>query len=50
MKSIDQKSPVNCDTLFSLAQQRLEIDFDDCVKVNNRNLGDALAPIAGLAA
>jgi len=49
MKSIDQRSPVTCDTLFPLAQQ-LEIDLDDGVKVNCLKFGDALAPIAGLAA
>lgn len=50
MNSIDQKSPVTCDTLFPLAQKRLEIDFDDGVQVNKLNFGDTLAPIAGLAA
>ncbi len=38
------------DTLLPLAQKRLEIDLDDGVKVNYLKFGDALAPIAGLAA
>ena len=32
------------------AEQRLELDLDDGVKVNYLKLGEALAPIAGLAA
>jgi len=50
MKSIDQRSPVTRDTLLPVAQQRFGMDFDDGVNVNNLNFGDALAPIAGLAA
>jgi hypothetical protein len=38
------------DTLLPLAQARLELDLDDGVKVNYLKLGEALAPIAGLAA
>jgi hypothetical protein len=38
------------DTLLPLAQSRLELDLDDGVKVNYLKLGEALAPIAGLAA
>ena len=38
------------DILLPLAQQRLELDLDDGVKVNYLKLGDALAPIPGLAA
>ncbi len=37
-------------TLLPLAQQRIEIDLDDGVKVNYLKLGEALAPITGLAA
>jgi hypothetical protein len=37
-------------TLLPLAQQRIEIDLDDGVKVNYLKLGEALAPIPGLAA
>ncbi len=38
------------DVLLPLAQQRIELDLDDGVKVNYLKLGAALAPIAGLAA
>jgi hypothetical protein len=38
------------DTLLPLAQQRIELDLDDGVKVNYLKLGSALAPIVGLAA
>jgi hypothetical protein len=37
------------DTLLPLAQQRIELDLDDGVKVNYLKLGEALAPIPGLA-
>ena len=37
-------------TLLPLAQQRLALDLDDGVKVNYLKLGEALAPIPGLAA
>jgi hypothetical protein len=37
-------------TLLPLAQQRIELDLDDGVKVNYLKLGEALAPIPGLAA
>jgi len=37
------------DTLLPLAQQRLEIDLDDGVKVNYLKFGNALATIPGLA-
>ncbi|HMX26772.1 MAG TPA: BREX-1 system adenine-specific DNA-methyltransferase PglX, partial [Blastocatellia bacterium] len=37
-------------TLLPLAQQRIELDLDDGVKVNYQKLGEALAPIPGLAA
>jgi hypothetical protein len=36
-------------TLLPLAQQRLQLDLDDGVKVNYLKLGEALAPIPGLA-
>jgi len=36
-------------TLLPLAQARIELDLDDGVKVNYLKLGEALAPIAGLA-
>lgn len=36
------------DILLPLAQQRLELDLDDGVKVNYLKLGNALAPIPGL--
>ena len=38
------------DSLLPLAQQRIEIDLDDGVKVNYLKLQDVLAPIPGLAA
>ena len=38
------------DTLLPLAQQRIELDLDDGVKVNYLKFGAALAPIPGLAA
>ena len=37
-------------TLLPLAQARIELDLDDGVKANYLKLGEALAPIAGLAA
>ena len=37
-------------TVLPLAQARIELDLDDGVKVNYLKLGEALAPIAGLAA
>ena len=37
-------------TILPLAQARIELDLDDGVKVNYLKLGEALAPIAGLAA
>jgi hypothetical protein len=37
------------DTLLPLAQQRIELDLDDGVKVNYLKLGETLAPIPGLA-
>ena len=37
-------------TLLPLAQARIELDLDDGVKVNYLKLGEALAPIPGLAA
>jgi len=37
-------------TLLPLAQARMELGLDDGVKVNYQKLGDALAPIPGLAA
>ena len=36
-------------TMLPLAQARIELDLDDGVKANYLKLGDALAPIAGLA-
>jgi type II restriction/modification system DNA methylase subunit YeeA len=38
------------DALLPLAQQRIELDLDDGVKVNYLKLQDVLAPILGLAA
>ncbi|MCP9932691.1 BREX-1 system adenine-specific DNA-methyltransferase PglX [Cyanobium sp. Candia 9D4] len=38
------------DSLLPLAQQRIELDLDDGVKVNYLKLQDVLAPIPGLAA
>jgi type II restriction/modification system DNA methylase subunit YeeA len=38
------------DSLLPLAQQRIELDLDDGVKVNYLKLQDVLAPIQGLAA
>ncbi len=38
------------DALLPLAQQRIELDLDDGVKVNYLKLKDVLAPILGLAA
>ncbi|MCX5824918.1 MAG: BREX-1 system adenine-specific DNA-methyltransferase PglX [Deltaproteobacteria bacterium] len=38
------------DILLPLAQQRIELDLDDGVKVNYLKFGKALAPIPGLAA
>jgi hypothetical protein len=37
------------DTLLPLAQQRIELNLDDGVKVNYLKLGETLAPITGLA-
>ena len=37
-------------TMLPLAQARIELDLDDGVKTNYLKLGEALAPIAGLAA
>ena len=37
-------------TVLPLAQARIELDLDDGVKTNNLKLGEALAPIAGMAA
>jgi hypothetical protein len=37
-------------TVLPLAQARIELNLDDGVKVNYLKLGEALAPIAGLAA
>ena len=36
-------------TILPLAQARIELDLDDGVKTNYLKLGEALAPIAGLA-
>ena len=36
--------------VLPLAQARIELDLDDGVKVNYLKLGEALAPIPGLAA
>ena len=38
------------DVILPLAQQRLEIDLDDGVKVNYLKFAGAVQPIAGLAA
>ncbi len=55
-KEIDKlkKSQRDCEEyereiLLPLAQQRVELDLDDGVKVNYLKLGKALVPIAGLA-
>lgn len=37
-------------TILPLAQARIELDLDDGVKTNYLKLGEALAPIAGIAA
>ena len=37
-------------TMLPLAQARIKLDLDDGVKTNYLKLGEALAPIAGLAA
>ena len=37
------------DVLLPLAQARLELDLDDGVKVNYLKVGEALAPVPGLA-
>ncbi len=37
-------------TILPLAQARIELDLDDGVKTNYLKLGEALAPITGLAA
>jgi hypothetical protein len=37
-------------TVLPLAQARIELDLDDGVKANYLKLGEALAPIPGLAA
>lgn len=49
-KTIRECEDYERDILLPLAQQRIELDLDDGVKVNYLKLGNALAPIAGLAA
>jgi hypothetical protein len=36
-------------TVLPLAQERIELDLDDGVKVNYAKLGEALAPVPGLS-
>ena len=36
-------------TVLPLAQARIDLDLDDGVKVNYLKLGEALAPVAGMA-
>ena len=38
------------DAMLPLARQRIKLDLDDGVKVNDLKLQDVLAPIPGLAA
>lgn len=50
-----QKTLLECEewerqTMLPLAQQRIDLDLDDGVKTNYLKLGDAVAPIPGLAA
>lgn len=50
-----QKTLLECEewerqTILPLAQKRIDLDLDDGVKTNYLKLGDALAPIPGLAA
>jgi hypothetical protein len=49
-KSLHECEEWERQTLLPLAQQRIELDLDDGVKTNYLKLGEALAPIAGLAA
>lgn len=49
-KTIRECQEYERDILLPLAQKRVELDLDDGVKVNYLKLGEALAPIPGLAA
>ena len=49
-KSCTSARSGNAQTVLPLAQARIELDLDDGVKVNYLKLGEALAPIPGLAA
>lgn len=49
-KSLRECEDWEREVILPLAQQRIELDLDDGVKVNYLKLGEALAPIAGLAA
>jgi hypothetical protein len=49
-KTLRECADYKRDTLLPLAQARLELDLEDGVKVNYLKLGEALAPIPGLAA
>jgi hypothetical protein len=50
MKTLRECEEWERETLLPLAQARIELDLDDGVKVNYLKLGEALAPIPGLAA
>ncbi len=49
-KTIRECEEYEREVLLPLAQERIELDLDDGVKVNYLKLGPALAPIPGLAA
>jgi hypothetical protein len=49
-KTLHECEDYERDILLPLAQQRVELDLDDGVKVNYLKLGTALAPVPGLAA
>jgi hypothetical protein len=50
MKNLHDCEEWERQTILPLAQARIELDLDDGVKVNYLKLGEALAPIPGLAA
>ena len=47
-KQLKELETYERDTLFPLAQQQVEIDLDDGVKVNYNKLGKALKKVTGL--
>jgi type II restriction/modification system DNA methylase subunit YeeA len=49
-KIIEELDDYERDTLLPLANERIEIDLDDGVKVNYAKFGDALKPVKGLNA